>query len=289
MEKLIRFNNEAVVNLFIEGLISAPLNIRADFGELHISAWMEADGSINLGTSSYTDIQQAMDSIELHQASTSNAWQFWTWFSEERQAWTPLEHLRAKLASKDNQSEVRTSDSHPLRIESLAVPNRAGRIGLTFCPGKCSDGLYGGKWERNLNKDIQAIVDWGGKALISLMEDHEFPLLGVPEFAETLNRTPIAWLHLPIKDMQTPNEHFESLWRIHGPTLHELLANGKSIVIHCRGGLGRTGLLAARMLVEAGVEPAIAVARVRVAREHSIETYAQEFYVLSKRWKQFTI
>jgi protein-tyrosine phosphatase len=49
--------------------------------------------------------------------------------------------------------------------------------------------------------------------------------------------------------------------------------------------LGRTGLLTARILVEAGMEPAAAVATVRTARNHAIETYAQEHYVLTKAWE----
>lgn len=288
MESAAYFNNEAVIDLFDHGLITAPLYIRADLGDSYLDATLAADGSVAIDTVHYSDLNQAMDASQRQQASTSDAWQFWTWFSDERQAWTPLEHLRAKLAAKDSQSEIRTSDSHPLRIDSVAVPNTTGRIGLTFCPGKRSEGLYGGTWKRDLVKDLQAIMDWGGKALISLMEDHEFPLLGVADFTNTLNKSPINWYHLPIQDMQPPNERFESLWSTVGPATHELLASGESIVIHCRGGLGRTGLLAARMLVEVGMEPAEAIAEVRAAREHSIETYAQEYYVLTERWRQLT-
>ena len=55
-------------------------------------------------------------------------------------------------------------------------------------------------------------------------------------------------------------------WATIGPAIHQKHKDGQSIVIHCRGGLGRTGLLAARMLVEAGVEPVLAVTMVRNAR-----------------------
>ena len=50
-------------------------------------------------------------------------------------------------------------------------------------------------------------------------------------------------------------------------------------MIHCRGGLGRTGTIGGRLLVEFGDEPDIAIKKMREARQGSIETAAQEKYV----------
>ena len=53
------------------------------------------------------------------------------------------------------------------------------------------------------------------------------------------------------------------------------------MLIHCRGGLGRAGTIAARLLVELGMRPDEAVRRVRDARgPGAIETPAQEAHVL---------
>ncbi|MDP7292161.1 MAG: hypothetical protein QF497_08015, partial [Verrucomicrobiota bacterium] len=57
--------------------------------------------------------------------------------------------------------------------------------------------------------------------------------------------------------------------------------NGESIVLHCKGGLGRTGTIAARLLVELGMTPGNAILAVREARPGAIETSAQETYVLA--------
>ncbi|MCR8922331.1 cyclin-dependent kinase inhibitor 3 family protein [Dasania sp. GY-MA-18] len=286
MRHYLNFNKSAVTDLFNNHLVTAPLPIRAYIGSSFKDAQLLSDGSVVINNNTHSDLQAAMDATLDETESTSDAWQFWTWFSDERQAWTPLEHLRAKNAYKDEQSEIRTSDSHPLRIDYVEVPNTSGRIGLTFCPGKCSEGLYGGTWERDLNKDLAAIKAWGATTLITLMEAQEFEIIGVPQFMEVLTNSDIGWHHLPIQDMQPPSESFEVLWKTVGPQLHKLLSDGQDIVIHCRGGLGRTGLLAARMLVEAGMTPVDAVAEVRNARKHSIETYAQEHYVLTQHWKK---
>jgi len=53
------------------------------------------------------------------------------------------------------------------------------------------------------------------------------------------------------------------------------------VMVHCRGGFGRTGTVAARLLVERGLDPAAAMALVRHTRPGSIETSEQELYVLA--------
>ena len=49
-------------------------------------------------------------------------------------------------------------------------------------------------------------------------------------------------------------------WRTNGriPGYGCLLAGGNNIVIHCHGGLGRTGMIGARLLVEFGDQPDVA-------------------------------
>jgi ADP-ribosyl-[dinitrogen reductase] hydrolase len=54
-------------------------------------------------------------------------------------------------------------------------------------------------------------------------------------------------------------------------------------LIHCRGGLGYTGMIAARLLVELGMDAHDAIAAVRRVRPGAIETGAQEQHVLGCR------
>ena len=54
---------------------------------------------------------------------------------------------------------------------------------------------------------------------------------------------------------------------------------GAEVVIHCLGGLGRTGTIAARILVEFGIEADDAIKAVREARPGAIETVGQAEYV----------
>ncbi|MCO7226739.1 cyclin-dependent kinase inhibitor 3 family protein [Pleionea sp. CnH1-48] len=269
---------------------SFPLEIRALSGDCSVSASLTKEGIIQIGEKAFVQPDDAMTFALSHLVepksaltTTSNGWQFWGWFNPARNAWTPLEHMRAEYVSRQQEQEIKTSVTHPLRIDYVEVTS-GGRIGLTFCPGKQGYGLYGGEWQRDLQLDLESVQQWGALHLISLMEVHEFELLGVSQFAEAVKASNLKWHHLPIKDMDIPGDAFEHLWQQVKDDLHQTLAEQGAVVIHCRGGLGRTGMLAARMLIESGVSPEKAILKVRQARPGSIETYAQEEYVLTQPW-----
>jgi ADP-ribosyl-[dinitrogen reductase] hydrolase len=79
--------------------------------------------------------------------------------------------------------------------------------------------------------------------------------------------------------VSTPSAEFEAKWPAHSESLRTLLDKGQNVLVHCRGGLGRAGMVSARLLVESGVEPGVAIARVRAARPGAIETPEQEVWV----------
>jgi ADP-ribosyl-[dinitrogen reductase] hydrolase len=172
-----------------------------------------------------------------------------------------------------------TSDNIRLRIDPVAAPGMTGWIGMTLCPGKKDPYAAFGAWDRDLDADVQVIRDWGASAVVTLIEEFEFGLLGVPEFEAKVSST-FRWLWLPIPDGGVPGEDFESRWDDAGPELHGRLAAGERVLVHCRAGLGRTGLVASRLLVEAGMTPAQAIRAVRGARRGTLETLVQEQYVL---------
>jgi ADP-ribosyl-[dinitrogen reductase] hydrolase len=176
---------------------------------------------------------------------------------------------------------MRTSLSHPLQIAEVRPGVGHGRIGITFCPGKKQPGALTGAWDRDLGLDLDAIHAFGASALVTLIEDHEIADLKVHGIGEEVVRRHMDWLHLPIRDVSVPGPDFEQAWQAHGPGLRARLRDGFDVVVHCKGGLGRAGTIAARLLVELGMEPAQAMGEVRQVRSGAIETRAQEDYVLS--------
>lgn len=174
----------------------------------------------------------------------------------------------------------RTSDTHPFRIDSLQPAKAWGLIGMSFCPGKKQLGARTGDWDRDLATDLALLKAWGASMVVSLVELPEFDELQVPTLPLEVERLGIQWRHLPIRDMHPPGKRFQSIWPELCQEIVALLGAGQRVFLHCKGGLGRTGTVAACLLMESGVPPAEAITKVRVSRRSTIETWAQEKFVL---------
>lgn len=86
----------------------------------------------------------------------------------------------------------------------------------------------------------------------------------------------MKWLHTPIRDVSPPWPAFDARWPEISRSLRARLDAGEKIVVHCRGGVGRAGTIAVRLLAETGVAPDEAIRRVRSVRPGAVETPAQE-------------
>jgi ADP-ribosyl-[dinitrogen reductase] hydrolase len=170
-----------------------------------------------------------------------------------------------------------------LQIEPIYSGPAFGSIGVTLCPGKIQQHSVTGPWSRDLTTDIRAIADWGATTLVTLIEDHEIETLQVCGIEAECQRHGIDWLHLPIPDVSAPTDEFEAAWVTVGEGVRSRLRSGFNVVVHCKGGLGRAGTIAARLLVELGVDPEDAIQRVREARPGAIETVEQERHVHIQR------
>ncbi len=82
-----------------------------------------------------------------------------------------------------------------------------------------------------------------------------------------------------------PDHPLLAAWRKHGPGLISGLSDGSRVLVHCKGGLGRAGTIAALMLVELGMTVDEAIRTVRAARPGAIETRAQEAFVMGRAWQ----
>jgi ADP-ribosyl-[dinitrogen reductase] hydrolase len=173
----------------------------------------------------------------------------------------------------------RTSLTHPLQIAVVTAGSDFGRVGITFCPGKFDPEAMSGAWDRELAADLDAIRAWGAATIVTLLEPRELTLLRVEHFGEEVLRRNMLWFHLPIVDVSIPNAQFNEKWDTAGEELRSILRSGSDVLVHCRGGLGRAGMIAARLLIELGMEPATAIGRVRAVRPGAIQTDEQERFV----------
>lgn len=175
---------------------------------------------------------------------------------------------------------VITSENDPIRVDFLPhdVLPLPGRLGMTFAPGKCNVGMHA-DWQRNLKQDLTRLSQYYQvDRLITLLEGPELKQLRIPELFEQIQQQGMQTYWFPIPDFGTPAS-MTGLIQLVEEILADLAAY-QTVVIHCRAGLGRSGLVAASCLVAIGYTPSEAFKQVRKARLGSVETAAQEEYVV---------
>ena len=158
-----------------------------------------------------------------------------------------------------------------LRIDWLEGDSSVNNIGLTILPGRQDT-------ERILSEDIATMKEENVGAVATLITKEEMEEYGVPDLLKKYEEAGLECKFNPILDQKTPSvEELNKLidW------MDEKIAAGKKVMIHCVGGLGRSGLLAASYLIRHGHKPADAIALVRQARgERAVETKIQEDFVM---------
>jgi ADP-ribosyl-[dinitrogen reductase] hydrolase len=172
---------------------------------------------------------------------------------------------------------MRTSETDPLRVGWLSVPGGRGRLGVTLAPGKHATSAFGAAWQRDLDTDLAALSAEGTQVLVSLLEDEEAAFLRIPTLFSAAAARGLEVCRLPVPDGGVPSlpAARELVARIVGR-----LAAGQTVVVHCRGGLGRAPTLAGCVLVALGVAPEAALADLVRARGRGVpETAAQRAFV----------
>ena len=148
---------------------------------------------------------------------------------------------------------------------------------MTFAPGKFQPGAMTGSWHRSLEADlsrlarVHAVTD-----LVCLLEDEELEELRIQGLVERGASHGITVHRLPVRDQYTPEKaELKGLPKQVG----QWRAQGRRVVFHCKGGLGRAGTAAACCLVDSGLGAGEAIERVRAARPGAIENQRQEQFV----------
>lgn len=158
-----------------------------------------------------------------------------------------------------------------LRLDQLDSRYTApGRLSITILPGRKDQ-------QRELEEDLQVLKREGVSAVVCLATAAELADYGVPELQNAYRAAGLAVYHLPILDQKvcSPAEMEAAVkW------LKERLSAGAAVVVHCVGGLGRSGLLAGCYLRSVGLTADEAMAEVRRVRsQRAIESAAQEEFL----------
>lgn len=132
-----------------------------------------------------------------------------------------------------------------------------------------------------LEQAIALYIEQDTRLLLSLTTLQELSALKLETLESICQDQGIEWVHAPIEDLKTPDQHFETQWLAKHALMHNILNDGHVVSLHCWSGLGRSGTIAARLLVERGLSPKQAMIHVREHRPGAIETPEQMQYVMS--------
>jgi len=119
----------------------------------------------------------------------------------------------------------------------------------------------GGEWLED------EIADWGRrgiKTVLSLLTPEEQEELDLMKEAAQAKARGLAFLSLPIADRQVPSSE-DKLTKVLAQVDKELSA-GRNVLVHCRHGIGRSGLVAGCLLVTKGLNTEEALNRLAAAR-----------------------
>ena len=166
---------------------------------------------------------------------------------------------------------MRTSTTHPLYVSWLELEGDQGALGLTLCPGKYQPVASTGSWERQLDVDIQALVDMGVSHVISLITDEDMRVLRVQDLPEQIALHGLRWDHLPLVDTTAPTDVWMDQAAPVFASIVQTIPEGSRVVVHCMGGLSRAGTFASVYLWLRGMTMQEAIALVREKRSpHAI-------------------
>lgn len=125
--------------------------------------------------------------------------------------------------------------------------------------------------------DLAFIRAWRPERIVSLVEPEEWAGLDLAHMPAELAAAAPAFNAFPIPDYGIPSPVSQPGAMLEPATA--TLRAGGAVLVHCHGGKGRSGMIAARLLVLAGATPAEAIHLVRAARPGAIETKDQEAWI----------
>lgn len=152
----------------------------------------------------------------------------------------------------------------PFNISRLILDS-SGEIALSRMPGLVT----------RLEDDVAKIVALNCACVLTLTPQEELIRHGAHRLSSLLMNEGIEWHHFPIVDYATPLASQDQAWSALSVRMQDHLKNDRTILIHCYAGVGRSGMIALRLLVEQGANPEEALNQIRKVRPGAVERPAQ--------------
>lgn len=131
--------------------------------------------------------------------------------------------------------------------------------------------LRGNEW---LEDETRALAAEGAATLVSLLTATETRELSLGDEPEQCLRAGVEFVSFPIEDFSVPESHAETRELV--SRIFADLRQGRTVIVQCRQGIGRSSLVAALVLVETGKSVDEAFAVIRRARRAPVPDTAEQ-------------
>ncbi|MGB1010571.1 MAG: protein-tyrosine phosphatase family protein [Thiolinea sp.] len=132
-----------------------------------------------------------------------------------------------------------------------------------------------------LEDDVKYYASLGVDLVISHLEKHEERELGLRQEEVRLKEADIDFISYPIADRGLPDTE-KYLAFIEG--VYQRLLAGDNVAVHCRVGIGRTGMTTASLLVRDGYSGKVAIDMVSAARGVPIPDTEEQYDFICSKW-----
>ncbi len=123
---------------------------------------------------------------------------------------------------------------------------------------------------------LQGLRELGATSLTLLVEADELDAEFIPSLIDIANEVGLSITHFPIVDYSVPTEAQSNDWDTSRSHRAAALSRNETCAFACQYGAGRSGLMAARVLMEGGMTVDAAIALVRSHFAEAIESDEQE-------------
>lgn len=165
----------------------------------------------------------------------------------------------AEQASRENTLSLTSADDADGKDgmgSSITGPS-IGNLLLSSCPGKkvrLSGPVRGrGAICRDLGLDLTRIFSIGVRAVVCCLNDEELSYLGAPwsEYEQEADRLGLDIYRLPMAEGFAPT-NVQEMDAAMTSIVTDCTMKGTNVLVHCRGGVGRAGLIACSWLLKMG-------------------------------------
>ena len=128
-------------------------------------------------------------------------------------------------------------------FDDIYRPKKYGSIFISNSPGS----------DLSIEEDIKQTAKLKISSFLSLLEDHEIEFLKLERIHLFLSEINIVYYRYPISDFSVPKkENIRTLDAILSNLMNRLIV-GDNVLIHCKAGLGRSGMISALILKKFGM------------------------------------